>query len=245
MSITIIQGDALAHLENMDDALYDSIITDPPYCSGGEGARGYLMPTSRKYTNIGVKSQTANFDDSLTPRIWRQFTQEWLRQGARVTKPGGILAVFTDWRQYADLHDMMGLAGWLPRGVVVWDKVNARPQIGRFKQDAEFILWASMGKLGRERDSGFPSRVCRGVLPHVVPKTFNRFHMTEKPLNLMRDVVRITAPGGLILDPFAGSGTTLCAAKLEGYNALGIEIVPGYVDIARQRIQDTKEEKGA
>ena len=53
----------------------------------------------------------------------------------------------------------------------------------------------------------------------------------------MRDVVKITEPGGHILDPFAGSGTTVLAAVLEGYAATGIEVSETYAMLARERIQ--------
>ena len=52
----------------------------------------------------------------------------------------------------------------------------------------------------------------------------------------MRDVVKITEPGGHILDPFAGSGTTILAAVLEGYSATGIEVTEEYAKLARERI---------
>lgn len=61
-------------------------------------------------------------------------------------------------------------------------------------------------------------------------------HPTVKPLSLMRWLVRlITPPGGIVLDPFAGSGSTLCAAVLEGHEAIGIEMDPGHAAIARAR----------
>lgn len=63
------------------------------------------------------------------------------------------------------------------------------------------------------------------------------FHPTVKPTDLMRYLCRlITPPGGTVLDPFAGSGSTLKAAELEGFNAIGIELDPAYVEIARRRI---------
>lgn len=65
----------------------------------------------------------------------------------------------------------------------------------------------------------------------------NRIHLTEKPLQLMRDVVKITEPGGHILDPFAGSGTTVLAAVLEGYEATGIEMSDEYARLATERIE--------
>ena len=65
----------------------------------------------------------------------------------------------------------------------------------------------------------------------------HRVHLTEKPLQLMRDIVRITEPGGHILDPFAGSGATVLAAVLEGYAATGIEMSDEYARRAVERIE--------
>lgn len=69
-------------------------------------------------------------------------------------------------------------------------------------------------------------------------------HPTVKPVELMRWLVRlVTPPGGTVLDPFAGSGTTGVAAKLEGFGFVGIERNPEYVAIAKARIQNVKAEK--
>ena len=65
----------------------------------------------------------------------------------------------------------------------------------------------------------------------------DEFQLTEKPLQLMRDIVKITEPGGHILDPFAGSGTTVLAAVQEGYTATGIEVTDTYAELARERIR--------
>ena len=73
-----------------------------------------------------------------------------------------------------------------------------------------------------------------GVFKYGNPQ--NRIHLTEKPLQLMRDVVRITEPGGRILDPFAGSGTTVLAAVQEGYSATGFEMSEEYAARAVKRI---------
>lgn len=68
------------------------------------------------------------------------------------------------------------------------------------------------------------------------PHVYNA-HPTVKPINLMRYLVRlVTPPGGTVLDPFAGSGTTLIAARLEGFNAVGIERDADYIRIAQARL---------
>ncbi len=75
-----------------------------------------------------------------------------------------------------------------------------------------------------ERNAGLP--------PHLR----NR-HPTVKPVDLMRYLCRlVTPPGGLILDPFAGSGTTLVAAKLEGFGAIGIEQDAEWLEVAQYRV---------
>jgi DNA modification methylase len=62
-------------------------------------------------------------------------------------------------------------------------------------------------------------------------------HPTVKPLTLMRWLCRlVTPPGGLILDPFAGSGATLQAGMLEGFRVIGIESDPHSVALIRQRL---------
>jgi site-specific DNA-methyltransferase (adenine-specific) len=70
-----------------------------------------------------------------------------------------------------------------------------------------------------------------------VPKNV---HPTVKPTDLMRYLVRmVTPPGGLVLDPFTGSGSTGRAAMLEGMRFVGCELSPEYAEIARARIRFT------
>jgi site-specific DNA-methyltransferase (adenine-specific) len=63
------------------------------------------------------------------------------------------------------------------------------------------------------------------------------FHPTVKPIALMRYLVRlVTPPNGKVLDPFAGSGTTLVAAILEGFNPIGMELTADYLAIINARV---------
>jgi DNA modification methylase len=77
----------------------------------------------------------------------------------------------------------------------------------------------------------------------AVPLTNKNFHPTVKPVALMRHLVRlVTPPGGVVLDPFLGSGTTAVAAILEGFGWVGCEMTDEYVPIIRARVRWAKQQ---
>jgi DNA modification methylase len=88
--------------------------------------------------------------------------------------------------------------------------------------------------VGDERPSGsFNERLDK---PAVQPRA--NHHPTVKPLALMRWLVRlVTPPGGTVLEPFAGSGTTLMACVMEGFNGIGIELTDEYLPIIEGRVK--------
>lgn len=72
---------------------------------------------------------------------------------------------------------------------------------------------------------------------HSVSRRGRNHHPTVKPTDLMRWLCRlVTPPGGTVLDPFMGTGSTLKAAELEGFDAVGIELDETYLEVARRRI---------
>lgn len=89
-----------------------------------------------------------------------------------------------------------------------------------------------------------PDDVC--VKDGSIKAKAKNHHPTVKPLSLMRYIITLLAPPGspTLLDPFAGSGSTLCAAKQLGINAIGIEIDPEYCKIAEARINHAKSPEG-
>ena len=81
-----------------------------------------------------------------------------------------------------------------------------------------------------------------GVFRYANPQ--KRTHVTEKPLQLMRDLVKICEPGGRILDPFCGAGTTVLASALEGYEAVGIEATDAYYRLGSDRVRFALQARG-
>ena len=231
---TIIQGDTLRVLKTFPDNLFGGVITDPPYASGAADQNGRQKSTATKYSSAKTDNLLPDFEgDSKDQRSWTHWAAEWLAEARRCSKEGAPICVFIDWRQLPSLTDALQWAGWIWRGVLVWDKTNSRPQRGRFRQQAEFMVWGSNGHMPSDR----AAPVLPGVFRQSMPALTKRIHQTEKPLEVMRAMVKIVEPGGIILDPLAGAGTTVLAAKLEGYPAVGIELSPHYAAAAQKRVE--------
>jgi len=236
----IIHGDSLQVIKSFPDALFGGIITDPPYASGAADQNAKQKSTAQKYSSAKDGCALPDFEgDSKDNRSWTHWMAEWLTEARRCTKEGAPICLFIDWRQLPSMTDALQWAGWIWRGVLVWDKVNSRPQRGRFRQQAEFIVWGSNGHMPVDRNAP----VLPGVFRQTMPSAPRRIHQTEKPLEVMRDIIKIVErqgdgqPGGIIFDPFAGAGTTILAAKLEGYPAVGIELSDYYAEAAQKRIE--------
>lgn len=113
------------------------------------------------------------------------------------------------------------------------DKAPCHDRGGESLARCEYVVWGTKGALGKAEHGGpWP-----GCYRHTVIVK-DKLHLTGKPLSLMRELVRIPKPGSLILDPFAGSGTTLLAARIEGRQAIGIELSREYCQIAGRRLRE-------
>jgi site-specific DNA-methyltransferase (adenine-specific) len=130
-----------------------------------------------------------------------------------------------------------------------WDKPTGQrvsvPAYGERGSAARFFYCAKASK--RDRDEGCEgmeakksdhrSETAAGIWADMNAAHRNH-HPTVKPTDLMRYLCRlVTPPDGIVLDPFMGSGSTGKAAILEGFQFIGIDMTPEYVDIARARIE--------
>jgi len=207
------------------------LLTDPPYSSGGLHAGARAQSTTKKYIGGTTKTKYPDFgSDNMDQRSWSFWCHAWLSGIKGALKPGGLVVCFIDWRQLPTLTDVIQAAGFTLRGIAVWDKTmsRARPRKGGFKQQAEFIVWASHGAMNG-REIYLP-----GVFSHAL--TFPKKHLTEKPLGLAREVVRLVPEGGVVCDLFAGSGTFLVAAREAGLQWTGCELNSAYYNIAMERL---------
>ena len=183
---TILHGDTLQVIRAFKPQVFDAIITDPPYASGGWKPAEKNRTTNQKYSSMDKENALPDFDgDQKDQRSWTRWMAEWLSDARKACKPGAPVCLFIDWRQYPSITDALQWAGWIWRGCAVWDKMTSRPQKGRFRQQSEYIVWGSNGPMPVNRPVG----CLPGVFRYANPQ--NRIHVTEKPLQLMRDLVKI------------------------------------------------------
>ena len=231
MNFTVHNGDCIEYMRDMPDASVDAIVTDPPYSSGGMFRGDRNLPVDVKYVQTGAKSCRTPFGgDTMDQRSLFAFSVLWLTHARRIVKPGGVVATFTDWRQLPLFSDALQAGGFIWRNIATWWKPGVRMQRGRFSSSAEYVLYGSAGVPSNGTRS--PQNVFS--CPSVRGQT--KTHIAQKPVAVMQWVLGIVPPGGTVLDPFAGSGTTGEAAMLEGLSFIGIERNAGYATAARQRI---------
>lgn len=234
------QGDSLHLLRQLGDETVDAVITDPPYSSGGMVRGDRMAEPSAKYQRSGFANGNYPefYGDTRDQRGFLAWCSLWLADAWRVTRDGGVIVAFADWRMLPTITDAVQAGGWVWRGIVPWHKPGARPQLGRFTQSCEFAVWGSRGAMPADR--GVP--VLPGLVTCQPVPGDEREHVTEKPVEVMRALVKISAPGGVVLDPFTGSGSTAVAAALEGRRFIGFELSAAYVEIARRRVREVAEQ---
>ena len=233
---TLYQGDCLDLMRSLKVAV-DALITDPPYSSGGMVRGDRALPTTTaKYVGSGVAKQHADFTgDNRDARSWTFWSILWLSLAQKLMRPGAYALCFSDWRQLPTLTDIFQAGGLVWRGLVPWDKTTGRaPHTGYFRHQCEYVVWGSNGPfIGNHAKHGGP---WPGLVREVV-KPSEKLHMTGKPIRLMEELVQCVPPGGLILDPFMGSGSTAIAAIRSGRRFVGIEMSAHYFEVACERIE--------
>jgi site-specific DNA-methyltransferase (adenine-specific) len=239
--VTLYMGDALAVLRDLPSRSVDGVITDPPYSSGGMLRGDRNLPTEQKYRGWSQNADgssrppTSTYEgftgDTRDQRAYLTWFGIWAGECLRVAKPGAHFLTFTDWRQLPTTTDAVQVAGWVWRGLAVWDKGIGRPMRGRFRNHVEYLVWATNGPVAEE-DCYLSS-----VFNYAPPRPEAREHLTEKPTGLIVDLLPLVPSGGVVLDPFMGSGTTGVACMQGGRRFVGVEMTDHYAEVAARRIR--------
>ncbi len=214
------------------------VLTDPPYnvpIAGhvrGKGSRGF-----EEFAFASGEMSVAEF---------RRFLGEAFGQMVRMSVDGAVHMVFMDWRHLGDaLAAGEGLWSDL-LNICVWSKTNAGMG-SLYRSQHEMVLVAKVGKAPHVNNVGLGrfGRWRSNVWRYAGANAFGgerddllRLHPTVKPVAMLADaILDVTARGDLVLDPFAGSGSTIVAAEKTGRRARALEIDPAYVDVAIRRFE--------
>jgi site-specific DNA-methyltransferase (adenine-specific) len=241
-SHTLYLGDCLEILPEIGQV--DAVVADPPYSSGGFTRGDRTLDTSTKYQRSGMKASSyfENFSgDNRDQRSWVYWMSLWIILALRVSREGAAFCLFSDWRQLPATTDAIQAGGAIWRGIAVWDKLNSRPWPDRFRAQAEYIVWGTNGPRQinmKDKNAAY----LPGVFQYNAPNQTERQHATQKPLELMKQLIQIARPSEVVLDPFMGSGTTGVACVETGRKFIGIEINEHYFDIACRRIKEAYEQ---
>lgn len=202
----IIHGDCLAVLPMLASASVDAVITDPPYLGRYKDRWGRTL---------------ANDDKPDT--VMGVYAELY-----RVLKPDTFCVTFYGYPKLDAFVHAWTTAGFHTVGHIVWTKPYASSaRFVRVTHESAYIL-----AKGRPKK---PAHMLDDVQPWEY--TGNVAHPTEKAISVIKPLVEtFSPPGGVVLDPFAGSGSTLVAAALAGRRYLGIELEARYCEIARRRL---------
>lgn len=211
--VTLYHADCIDVMADMPDHSVAAVLTDPPYSSGGrrENARSI-----RKSMTRTVDDDEWIRGDAMSTNGFTYLLRMCGLQWRRILRPGGHALTFIDWRMAPALAGALETADLRQHPILVWDK--KRIGMGAvFRNQHEFIVHMTAGNAAEPQRRDVPN-----VLSFAPVKDGE--HPTEKPEPLLRTLLSVvTPPGGLVLDPFAGGGSTLSAAKSLGLKAVGIE----------------------
>ena len=202
----VIHGDCAQVLRALPDASVDLVVTDPPY---------FVRYKDRFGRSIANDSDPASvlgaFDDVY-----------------RVLRPHTYCVSFYGWSAADAFLTAWKRAGFRIVGHIVWHKgYVSRRGVLNARHEQAYVLTK-----GRPQNPAQP-------LDDVLPWEYsgNRVHPTEKAVSILTPLIRaFSRRGSLVLDPFAGSGSSLVAAALSGRNYLGIDLEAKYVEHARRRL---------
>jgi DNA modification methylase len=214
----------------------DLVVTDPPFNVKIEGNVGGLGRI--RHRDFAMAS------GEMSRQEFTSFLSTAFSNIAAHCVDGALSFVFMDWRHLREVLDAGESTFSELKNLVVWNKDNGgMGSLYRSKHELIFVFKlgtaphinnVELGRHGRNRSNvwDYPgiSSMRRGRLDELA------MHPTVKPVAMIADAIKDASNSkGLVLDPFAGSGTILIAAEKTGRHAAAIELTPGYVDVAVRR----------
>lgn len=240
----VFNEDALVGLRRVRDSSIDLILTDPPYNLGKD---------------YGNESDKQGVQDYL------RWTERWIETALPKLKPNGSLYIFLTWRFSPEIFVMLKQRMTM-MNEIIWDRrvpsmggsvrsySSVHDTVGFFVNQKDYyfdldairIPYDAETKKARSRsifvgakwlEIGYNPKDVWSVSRLHREHRERADHPTQKPLEIVERMVRASCPpGGIILDPFMGTGTTAVAAQRCGRQFVGFELNPSYCEIITRRL---------
>ena len=217
----IYKEDCIKGMSNLKDNSIDLIVTDPPY----------LMD----YKTNRRKNKEHDFCKPIAGDDDENLIKNFIKESYRVLKDDSAMYVFCNSNRIDFFKKEIESAGFKIKNIIVWVKNNwtAGDLKASFGKQYEFIILANKGR------AFFNGKRLSDVweFDRVVGK--NQVHQNQKPIELIeRMILKHSVPGGVVLDPFMGSGTTGVACLKNSREFIGYELDKRYFEIAEERIKE-------
>lgn len=215
--VTLYHGDCLEILPTLPSGTAHAIVTDPPYVIGAVSAGN-------------IASKSGGWADMMNSALW--FT-EWYKQADRLLRSDGVFWSFCNWRTLPVVMKAAVGAGLPITSLMVWDKEWIGPGGSQGLRPA-YELCALMA----HPNFAIPDRGVPDVWRHKVGSYKPNGHPAEKPVELVERILSVSAlkSGQLVIEPFAGSGTTAIAARQLGLRCVAIEAEERWCDLIASRL---------
>jgi DNA modification methylase len=214
------------------------VFTDPPYNLDIAGFVSGLGRTRHREFAMG--------SGEMSKEEFLEFLAESIAALISHLADGAILYVCMDWRHMAELLEAARRNGLELKNLCVWCKTNAgNGTFYRSQHELVFVFKHGSGAHQNHFELGQHGRIRSNVWTYAGVNTFGKermellgAHPTVKPWKMIADaLLDVSHQRDLVIDPFLGSGSTLIAAERTGRTCIGIDMDPGYVEVAIRRWQ--------
>ena len=238
-NFTLLQGDCMDRLHEIEDNSLDAIFADPPYFLSNGG----ISVQSGKQVCV----DKGDWDKGGTPEHIYQFNRQWLSLCRSKLKDNGSIWVSGTHHNIFVVQRCLQELGYKILNVITWQKSDPPPNLScrYFNFSTELVIWARKHAKKPHKFNYETMKLLNGGsqmtdvwrIPAVGmwEKTCGK-HPTQKPLRLLyRILLASTNEGDTVLDPFAGSCTTGIAANLLGRKFIGIEQEKEFIELSHNR----------